>query len=73
MLRRVFISLFFILLALNSKGQAYDWLENKGDHFIVHYLDGDRDLARKVLYQAEKNYVRIADYFGYVRYSNFWK
>lgn len=48
------------------------WKQEKGDHCIVYYTGNDHRFAREVRYQAEKNYVRIARYFGYSRHSNFW-
>lgn len=71
---RVVFSLAFLCcyLASGYAADAISWTEEKGDHFIVYYSGSQRSFARETLYQAEKNYVRIARYFGYSRHSNFW-
>ncbi len=70
-------SFFIFFLALSSHLLATDsfsaeWKEEKGDHFIVHYVN-DAAKPRDILYRAEGYYGRIADDIGYPRYSNFWQ
>jgi len=65
-------SLLWLCFASGFAADSIAWKEEKGDHFIVYYTGSSSAFAKEVLYQAEKNYVRIADYFGYSRHSNFW-
>ena len=64
---------------------AEDWQELKGEHFIVYYApEGSSSMlvgsehvttenfARQVMFEAEKDYQRIAVDLGYARDSEFW-
>jgi hypothetical protein len=54
--------------ALAQDGQSVD-----GKHFVVHYVDKDhRQVAKKLLREAERYYSAIADRLGYTRYARFW-
>jgi hypothetical protein len=64
--------LFFIDLAFTGGSVSLDWKELRGDHFLIYFLKGHEDFAKEVLHRAEKDYIRIARYLGYSRYSNFW-
>jgi len=72
------MKIFFLLAFLCCRfipgftAEAISWQEDKGSHFIVYYTGSQKSFARETLYQAEKNYSRIAGYFGYSRHSNFW-
>ncbi|MFH1593566.1 MAG: hypothetical protein ABID09_02585 [Candidatus Omnitrophota bacterium] len=48
------------------------WVEEKGQHFIVYYMHGGEELARRVLRKAEEYYKNIATDLGYPRHSAFW-
>lgn len=57
----------FCIAAVNK----LDWLESKGEHFIVYFTQ-DEKFAREVLNEAERYYRNIAGDLGYARYSEFW-
>lgn len=61
-----------VLLCQALPGAAQDWKVEKGDHFIVHYLN-DAAQPKEVIRKAEFYYNRIAEDLGYPRYSNFWQ
>lgn len=66
---KAFIILF---LLCSSAAGAEDWLELKGEHFEVFYLE-DAKFAQDVLTRAERYYEKIASDLGYSRYDNFWQ
>lgn len=63
--------IFVFILTVDNMLLAEDWLEAKGEHFIVYFTQ-DKDFANNVLNEAEKDYSRIALDLGYPRYSEFW-
>ena len=63
--------IFWPLGAIHST-LASEWKEEKGDHFIVYYVQ-DEVSAKKVVRKAEYCYNKIASDLGYSRYSNFWQ
>lgn len=78
-MRNFFFKLFIFfwvpwvsLFAANSLVFAFDWKEEKGDHFIV-YHEADPSFAKEVLRRSESYYGHIASDLGYARYSNFWQ
>lgn len=68
----LWLSLILFCFASVFGADSLSWKEEKGDHFIVYYSGSQSGFAKEVLYQAEKNYVGIARYFGYSRHSDFW-
>ena len=71
------LKFFFLLTVLSaSRPQVSfaetNWLELKGEHFIVYYLSND-NFAKDVLRYAEKYYSSIGDDLGYTRFTNFWQ
>jgi len=56
----------------SSTANAVEWKVQKGDHFIVNYLEDDK-FARSVLKKSEEYYKKIASELGYQRYSDFWQ
>jgi len=49
------------------------WQQIKGKHFVVFYQSAkEKDLAQKVLREAERYYDRIGERIGYQRVSKFW-
>jgi hypothetical protein len=71
MLKKIFLSGIFGIVAAGAAFAQSSWQEEKGDHFIVYY-QSDEASAREVLRKAESCYVRVADDLGYARHSNFW-
>ncbi len=72
-----FIRTLFCLCLLSSifcpsAVWAQEWKEEKGDHFIVYYVN-DAVQPKEVLRKAEFCYNKIAEDLGYPRYSNFWQ
>ncbi|HAJ56484.1 MAG TPA: hypothetical protein DCL35_01800 [Candidatus Omnitrophica bacterium] len=65
----LFASIF--LACLTTASEALYWEQLKGDHFVINYTN-DRKFAQEVLAKAELSYGRIADFFGFSRYSDFW-
>ncbi len=65
-------ALVFLFLLCSSAAGAEDWLELKGEHFEVFYLE-DAKFAQDVLTRAERYYEKIASDLGYSRYDNFWQ
>lgn len=50
---------------------AQDWREEKGEHYIIYYID-DKNFAQEALATSEIYYRRIASDLGYPRHSDFW-
>ena len=54
-----------------QQASAFEWREEKGDHFIVYYTK-EEAFAKDVRRNAETYYTRIANDLGYTRF-NFWQ
>ena len=67
---RVLICLLSFMF-MTQAAQAVNWETMNDDHFILHYTE-NKNFAKEILDQAEKNYKRIALELGYPRYSEFW-
>ncbi len=68
----LFLSIVYSLLSIVCSADAQEWKQEKGDHFIVFYLDNNAQ-PKEVIRKAEFYYNRIAENLGYARYSNFWQ
>lgn len=66
------IPILFIALFFQSSVFAKVWKEEKGEHFIIYYVQ-DGVFAKLVANKAEHCYTKIATDLGYVRYSDFWQ
>ena len=64
--------LFSICASTSAFAGEEPWREEKGTHFIVHYLQNE-SFAKEILRKAENYYVSIAEELGYPRYSDFWQ
>jgi hypothetical protein len=60
------------ILFFQTLAYAQVWKVDKGDHFIVYYVENEAS-ARQVVRKAEYYYDKIASDLGYPRYSNFWQ
>jgi hypothetical protein len=69
--RVFFTAAIFYLIQTAVPVNAEDWLESKGEHFIVYYKNDDK-FAKDVLDKSEVYYRNIASGIGYPRYSDFW-
>ncbi len=67
-----FCALSAVFFQLASAFAEAQWKEERGDHFIVYYMN-DAAKPKDILWKAEGYYNRIADDLGYPRYSNFWQ
>jgi len=65
------VSAFFYSACFAVTGNE-NWLELKGEHFEIFYLE-DASFAQEVLVRAERFYDKIATDLGYSRYDNFWQ
>ncbi len=69
----IFPVLLIMVWTAVSQADTLDWQEQRGDHFIVYYLeDKDSHLASQTIIKAEEFYRQIDEDIGYSRYSNFW-
>ena len=68
---RLFLFIFISSLWPNAVF-AENWIELKGDHFIV-YQQKESRFAGEVLKKSEVYYKQISSDLGYQRYSNFWQ
>src|SRR5689334_9991417 len=60
------------LLFLHGPCSAQGWKEERGDHFIVYYVN-EAAKPKDILSRAEHAYTKVAHDLGYSRYSNFWQ
>jgi hypothetical protein len=51
---------------------AQPWKEEKGDHFIVFYVN-DAARPKEIIRKAEFHYNKVASDLGYARHSKFWQ
>jgi len=73
LIKNILWCLLFLLLCIADNGQALDWQEVKGTHFVSCYnRAADRVMAENALRRAEEYYRNIASTIGYARYANFW-
>jgi len=68
----LFVTTCLIMFFSFTSAHAQEWKEEKGDHFIVHYMN-DAARPKEILRKAEIYYNKIAEDLGYPRYSNFWQ
>ncbi len=69
----IFILVAVLRLLTTDYGlSSVEWKEEKGDHFIVYYVN-EAMQPKEVIRKAEFYYNRIAEDLGYARYSNFWQ
>lgn len=68
---KLLLPIILLFFCFSASGSEPDWLEKKGEHFIV-YFNGDEKFAQDVLNEAERYYRNIASDLGYARYSEFW-
>jgi hypothetical protein len=59
------------LLSLQTDLYSQEWIELKGEHFIIYSIKEEK-FAKRVLDKAEIYYKQIAVGLGYQRYSDFW-
>lgn len=70
--KRLLCFLFFLILSLHPLAySAQNWQIIKGDHFIINFTK-DKKFAQEVLSKSDEYYRKIAENFGFSRYSNFW-
>ena len=60
-----------ISVLVAPQASAFEWREEKGDHFIVNYTQ-EEGFAKEVRRYAETYYTRIANDLGYTRF-NYWQ
>ncbi len=66
-----FLLAFLYLLSLQTDVYSQEWIELKGEHFII-YSTKEEKFTKQVLDKAEIYYKQIAVNLGYQRYSDFW-
>lgn len=69
-MKRLALGVLFLLAAL-VPASAGDWNEAKSTHFVVYYHNAPADFCQKVLQEAERNYEKITDDLGFLRFD-FW-
>ncbi|MCM8813475.1 MAG: hypothetical protein NC924_06030 [Candidatus Omnitrophica bacterium] len=61
------------LLWVGAAAAQAEWLQLRGDHFIVYYSPAHQRPAETSGKRAEAYYYSLAQELGYARYDNFWQ
>jgi hypothetical protein len=70
-MKKILFLLMLLALGSSQAALAFEWREEKGEHFIIYYV-GDKNFAQEALNTCEIYYRRIASDLGYPRHSDFW-